>query len=252
MEQTSQDLFKEAQEQSDTILGQPQTDLSTVMGPAEAGTIDQQLLQDRLKELGNPPARSANPETKKAYMDKLAVLMQETVREQAEQLANTTFNKTAATITQSVEKSVQKVKEAVQASKKQWEETLTQANNTTAGGVNSQQQSVQQEKRRIAAERFKEQTHQVENLLKQTEQQDVRVKALDLRIKLIYESDTLTEAQQDDITQTTQRRRNCIDQKKYLQEQIIEIYENSLRHKNKGDLICVGKTTYGNLCTIAA
>jgi hypothetical protein len=239
MEQTSQDLFKEAQEQSDTILGQLQTDLSTVMGPAEAGTIDQQLLQDRLKELGNPPARSANPETKKAYMDKLAVLMQETVREQAEQLANTAVNKTAATITQSVEKSVQKVKEAVQASKKQWEETLTQANNTTAGGVNSQQQSVQQEKRRIAAERFKEQTHQVENLLKQTEQQDVRVKALDLRIKLIYESDTLTEAQQDDITQTTQRRRNCIDQKKYLQEQIIEIYENSLRHKKKGDLIAL-------------
>ena len=161
------------------------------------------------------------------------------MREQAEQLANTAVNKTAVTITQSVEKSVQKVKEAVQASKKQWEETLTQANNTTAGGFNSQQQSVQQEKRRIAAERFKEQTHQVENLLKQTEQQDVRVKALDLRIKLIYESDTLTEAQQDDITQTTQRRRNCIDQKKYLQEQIIEIYENSLRHKKKGDLIAL-------------
>ena len=134
MEQTSQDLFKEAQEQSDTILGQLQTDLSTIMGPAEAGTIDQQLLQDRLKELGNPPARSANPETKKAYMDKLAVLMQETVREQAEQLANTAVNKTAATITQSVEKSVQKVKEAVQANKKQWEEILAQANNTTAGG----------------------------------------------------------------------------------------------------------------------
>ena len=141
MEQTSQELFREAQEQFDTILGQLQTDLSTVMGPAEAGTIDQQLLQDRLKELGNPPARSANSETKKTYTDKLDVLMQETVREQAEQLANTAVNKTAATITQSVEKSVQKVKEAVQANKKQWEETLAQANNTTAGGINSQQQS---------------------------------------------------------------------------------------------------------------
>ena len=115
MEQSSQDLFKEAQDQTEAILGQLQADLSTVMGPAEAGTIDQQLLQDKLRELGTPPARAATAEIKQAYMDKLAALMKETVREQAEQLANKAVNKTAATITQSVEKSVQKVKEAVQA-----------------------------------------------------------------------------------------------------------------------------------------
>ena len=34
MEPSSQDLFKEAQDQTEAILGQLQADLSTVMGPA--------------------------------------------------------------------------------------------------------------------------------------------------------------------------------------------------------------------------
>ena len=237
MEPSSQDLFKEAQDQTEAILGQLQADLSTVMGPAEAGTIDQQLLQDKLRELGSPPARAATTETKQAYLDKLTALMQEAVREQAEQLASTAIDKTAETVAKSVEKSVQKVKEAVQASRKQCEETLAQANNSTAGGVNIQQQSAQHEKRRIAVDHFVEQTNQVETLLRQAQQQDVRIKALDVCIKTIYETDTLTDEQQDEITQSTRRRRDCIEQKKYLQEQIIELYENSLRHKKKGDLV---------------
>ena len=239
MEPSSQDLFKEAQDQTEAILGQLQADLSTVMGPAEAGTIDQQLLQDKLRELGSPPARAATTETKQAYLDKLTALMQEAVREQAEQLASTAIDKTAETVAKSVEKSVQKVKEAVQASRKQCEETLAQANNSTAGGVNIQQQSAQHEKRRIAVDHFVEQTNQVETLLRQAQQQDVRIKALDVCIKTIYETDTLTDEQQDEITQSTRRRRDCIEQKKYLQEQIIELHENSLRHKKKGDLVAL-------------
>ena len=147
MEQSSQDLFKEAQDQTEAILGQLQADLSTVMGPAQAGTIDQQLLRNKLRELGPPPTRAATTETKQAYLDKLTATMQEAVREQAEQLASTAIDKTAETVAKTVEKSVQKVKEAVQASRKQCEETLAQAINSTAGGstINSSQHSIRNE-----------------------------------------------------------------------------------------------------------
>ena len=75
MEATPQDLSK----QTEAVLKELQTDIATVMGPALAGSLDSQQLQDRLSEVGYPPARASSAKDKAAYMKKLSDIMQKAV-----------------------------------------------------------------------------------------------------------------------------------------------------------------------------
>ena len=46
--------------QTEASLERLRTDLATVMGPAQAGSLDQQQLTDIIQQLGLPPAKQAS------------------------------------------------------------------------------------------------------------------------------------------------------------------------------------------------
>ena len=95
MEATPQDLSK----QTEAVLKELQTDIATVMGPALAGSLDPQQLQDRLLEVGYPPARASSAEDKAAYMKKLSDIMQKAIQEQTTQAFNAAQGKAGASNT---------------------------------------------------------------------------------------------------------------------------------------------------------
>jgi hypothetical protein len=109
MEPTRQDLIRQHLEQTESVLTELQTGLATVMGPAEAGSLDQQQLSEQLQELGPPPSRSASAANKQEYMDKLAAAMQHIVQAQTQQAYHTATEKAK----QAVTCNVQKIRESV-------------------------------------------------------------------------------------------------------------------------------------------
>jgi len=166
MEQSSQDLFNQTQ----ASLGELQASLATVMGPAVAGSLDQQQLSDRLIALGAPPARAASAEVKQDYMDRLTAVMQETAQAQADQAIKAAQDKATAAVTMNV----QKVKDAVNATATRCEQDLKQAQaiNTTDGGVNSDPNR--------AIETFTNSIDTVTTIMKLIDGQETRLKAVSM------------------------------------------------------------------------
>ena len=117
--------------QTEASLERLRTDLATVMGPAQAGSLDQQQLTDIIQQLGLPPARQASNAAKQEYSSKLAAAIQKQTQEQAlseYQAVKDKFN-------QAINDNVLKVKNAVRSTVEQCEQALAQqgASNSTQG-----------------------------------------------------------------------------------------------------------------------
>ena len=122
--------------QTEASLERLRTDLATVMGPAQAGSLDQQQLADIIQQLGLPPAKQASNAAKQEYSTKLAAAIQKRTQEQAlneYQAVKDKFN-------QAINDNVLKVKNAVRSKVEPCEQALAQqgANNSTQGLPNRQ------------------------------------------------------------------------------------------------------------------
>ena len=104
-------------EQSIQDLTQTTADLATVMGPAQAGQLDQQQLQQRLQTIGTPPPGRATEEQKQEYLGKLSTLLQEITDTQVgNRIDQATHDIT--TRTQAIENAMAAAKQAAHTSEK--------------------------------------------------------------------------------------------------------------------------------------
>jgi hypothetical protein len=222
MEASPQDLSK----QTEAVLKELQTDIATVMGPALAGSLDSQQLQDRLLEVGYPPARASSAEDKAAYMKKLSDIMQKAMQEQTTQA----FNAAQEKASQAVTLKMKAIQDAVNATVTQCEQDLQHAKtlNTADEGVNSHNK---------AAVTFTDSIDAVTTLMRQVEAQETRLKAVNMRINAAYSAlnpdgtgDTETIDKQNTL------RRNIQEQQTTLQRDIINLYDSAFRQAK-------GKTT---------
>jgi len=225
MEPSSKDMFNQTQ----ASLGELQASLATVMGPAVAGSLDQQQLSDRLIALGSSPARAASAEVKQAYMDKLTSVIQETAQAQADQAIKAAQDKATAAVTVNV----QKVKDAVNATATRCEQDLKQAQsiNTTAGGVNSDPNR--------AVETFTNSIDTVTTIMRLIDGQETRLKAVSVQLNSAYaELNPDGTGDTDRIDKLNKLRRNIQEQQKTMQSDIISHYDSAFNQgKSKTNLI---------------
>ena len=130
MQSNNQDLLQDSVDHTTAVLADLQATLATVMGPAEAGSLDNRHLTDQLQELGPPPARSASSAATQSYMVKLKAAMEQAVQVQTQQAYDAATQKATEKVTANAEILRQAVDTSINLAK-------TQAANTTAGGVNS-------------------------------------------------------------------------------------------------------------------
>ena len=229
MESTTHPQFKQTHEHAEATLETLQADIATVMGPAEAGSLDQQQLADQLQALGPPPKATASSAHKRRYMDKLTAVMQQTVQAQADQAYTTAKEK----VTQAVTLNVQKVKEAVQSTVHQCEQALSQqpVNNTAARRSDTQSYK--------AAQAFMDTIGTVTTLMAQIDVQDTRLKGINARLNAAYAELNTDDAEDTDtIDKLHALRKNIQEQMKTLQGDIIDHYDSAFRQtKSKTHLL---------------
>ena len=157
--------------QTEMSLERLRADLASVMGPAQAGSLDQQQLADIILHLGPPPAKQASNAAKQDYSTKLAEAIQKRTQEQAQAeylAAKDRFN-------QAIDDNVLKVKNAVRTTVEQCEQTLAQhgAANTTQG---------LQDRQVAAAQTFKTSIDHITNLLIQISNHQTSIKGYNAKL----------------------------------------------------------------------
>ncbi len=205
--------------------------LSTVMGAGQQlpGNFDRTAFIQQMVQLGPPPPADATPEQRGTYLGKLA----QQVEQAAQKHAAASVQQAAELAQQGVTSDAEKLKQlATQAAAEQ------QSQLSAAAASAADKQPAVSEARKQAIERFSQQTQAVESLLAQTENQNIKIKASDLTLKSLETGAEPTTEQQERISALLKRRREAVEQKNYLQQELIEIFESSLRRKkSSGDLV---------------
>ena len=218
--------------QTEASLERLRTDLATVMGPAQAGSLDQQQLTDIIQQLGLPPAKQASNAAKQEYSSKLAAAIQKQTQEQAlneYQAVKDKFN-------QAINDNVLKVKNAVRSTVEQCEQALAQqgASNSTQGLPNRQA---------TAEQTFKASIDTITSMLSQITNHQTCLKGYNAKLNCAY--NTVSDDVNADNTEVSERinqihtmRRNIQEQINTLQNDIIRYFDNTINAgKSKTNLI---------------
>ena len=199
-------------EQSIQDLTQTTADLATVMGPAQAGQLDQQQLQQRLQTIGTPPPGRATEEQKQEYLGKLSTLLQEITDTQVgNRIDQATHDIT--TRTQAIENAMAAAKQAAHTSEKQ--------------------------DSRSAISTYNNSIDKITTIMTHIANRDVLHKSVGVKLDTAYNDlDPDNTNGNDQINKLQTLQRDIQEQKQGLQQQIIQYFDNTFRNsKVKTNLI---------------
>jgi hypothetical protein len=187
-------------------------DLATVMGPAQAGQLDQQQLQQRLQTIGTPPPGRATEEQKQEYLGKLSTLIQQITQSQIDSNINQA-TQNITTKTKAIENAIATTKQALHTLEKQDDSSAVTTYNSSIDKITT--------------------------LMTHIANRDVLYRSVGVKLDTAYnglDPDNTNGNDQIDKLQTLQR--NIQEQKQSLQNQIIQYYDNTFRDsKVKTNLI---------------
>ena len=222
MDTTNCDQLK----QTEASLERLKTDLATVMGPANAGSLDHQQLADIILKLGPAPGKQASIATKQNYSKQLAAAIQKKTQEQAQSEYQSAKDK----LNQAIDDSVQKVRDAVRT-------TVEQC------GQDNRTQGQQDRQTNTAIQIFQASIEAISSMLVQINTHQTTLKGYNNKLNCAY--NTISEDINADNAGITERinqihtmRRNIQDQINTLQTDIVRHFDNTFNpSKSKTTLI---------------